>query len=130
VVALHVVSTLMMTMHCLLSNSLQQASRLCSKQVRPAALLRTSTFPRNATARGGIRVSSRGYVSETKKGHAQVSVGTAIRGDQTEFFTEAGKLPENVSVQSTNVGTDSVLSPVVGMLDRTHIWDHCLGDES
>lgn len=92
------------------SSSLLQTSRICLKRSAPSACL----------ARGSAayvtRLSSqrRGYVSETKKGNAQVSVDTAIRAEQNKFFKETGKRPESEIVPGTSVNADAMMSPIAG----------------
>ena len=98
----------------LATTSLRQASRLCLKQSATS-----STLLRNSVARAASisnqNISARGYVSETKKGNAQVNVDTAIRADQKAFFKETGKLPENQTVPGTMVNADAMMSPMAGM---------------
>lgn len=62
------------------------------------------------------KTAKRGYVSETSKNNAQVSVDTAIRADQKAFFAETGKLPESKIVPGTNVDADAIMSPMAGKL--------------
>lgn len=95
------------------SNSLRQASRLCLKQSTSKAGLLRSSAPRVAGI-SGQKISTRGYVSATKKDSAQVNVDTAIRADQKAFFAETGKLPENEIIPGTNVNADAMMSPMAG----------------
>ena len=94
------------------STSLRQASRVCSKQVSSASLIRCASIPRVLPV--AAKTSKRGYVSETKKGNAQVNVETAIRADQKAFFAETGKLPENQPMQGTTLNADAMMSPIAG----------------
>lgn len=100
-------------MSAIASNTLRQASRRCLKPSGSA-----STLFRNPTARVvpicHQKISRRGYVSETKKDNAQVSVDTAIRADQKAFFAETGKLPENQTLPGTSVNADAMMSPMAG----------------
>lgn len=98
-----------MIMSSLASKSLRQASRLCLKQSSPAAgLLRSSAFARVAST------SRRGYVSETKKDSAQVTVDTAIRSEQKAFFEETGKHAQDQSISGASVNADAMMSPMAG----------------
>lgn len=96
------------------STSLRQASRACVKQVSSAGLIRSASIPRVLPI--SAKTSKRGYVSETKKGNAQVNVETAIRADQKAFFAETGKLPENQRMQGTASNADAMMSPIAGRL--------------
>jgi cysteine desulfurase len=97
------------------SKSLRQASRACVKQVSSAGLIRSASVPRVLPI--AVKTTSkRGYVSETKKGNAQVNVETAIRADQKAFFAETGKLPENQPMQGTTSNADAMMSPIAGWL--------------
>jgi cysteine desulfurase len=96
------------------STSLRQASRLCLKQsAASTGLLRRSAASRVAAA-SSQRISRRGYVSESKKDSAQVSVDTAIRAEQKAFFAETGKLPEKHIMPGTSVNADAMMSPMAG----------------
>lgn len=97
------------------SASLRQASRLCTKRVTSAGLVRNSLPPRGILG-SGQKILSRGYVSETKKDSAQVSIETAIRADQKAFLAETGKLPENQSIPGVSVNADAMMSPIAGKL--------------
>ncbi|EHK99960.1 putative Cysteine desulfurase, mitochondrial [Glarea lozoyensis 74030] len=104
------------------ANTVRQATRLCAKQSSSAStLLRTSTF--RAATISGQKVSRRGYVSESKKDSAQVSIDTAVRADQKAFFNETSKLPENTIVGGTNVNADAMMSPMAGVLKEATIMD-------
>ncbi|TGO30898.1 hypothetical protein BPAE_0003g01840 [Botrytis paeoniae] len=107
-----------MIMSSLASKSLRQASRLCLKQSSPAAgLLRSSAFTRVAS------ISRRGYVSETKKDSAQVTVDTAIRSEQKAFFEETGKHAQDQSISGTSVNADAMMSPMAGVLKQATVMD-------
>jgi cysteine desulfurase len=105
---------LMLNMSNIASSSLRQASRLCSKQVSSAGLIRAAPLPR-VVAASAQKISRRTYVSETKKDHAQVNVETAIRADPKAFFAETGKLPENQLMHGTTANADAMMSPIAGM---------------
>ena len=99
------------------ANSLRQASRLCLKQKPPSAaagLLRSPATARVAAGLPSQKISRRGYVSETRKDSAQVTVDTAIRVEQKAFFAETGKLPEKQIVPGTSVNADAMMSPIAG----------------
>lgn len=96
------------------ATSLRQFSRLCLKQ----SLSTTGILRSSATRVAGIsnqKTSRRGYVSETKKGQAQVNVDTTIRAEQKAFFAETGKLPEKIML-GTSVNADAMMSPMAGKL--------------
>jgi len=104
------------------TNSLRQVSRLNLKQpFLSAGLLRSST-PGVAAIKIN-RTAKRGYVSETKRDNAQVSVDTTIRADQKAFFQETGKLPENQRVPGTSVNADAMMSPMAGVLKQATVMD-------
>lgn len=67
-----------------------------------------------ALASTASKISSRQYVSESKKNSAQVNIDTAIKADQKAFFAETGKLPENQVMDGTNVAADAMMSPIAG----------------
>jgi len=69
------------------------------------------------------RTETRKYVSETKKGNAQVNVDTVIRADQKAFFKETGKLPEHQTMPGTLVNADAMMSPMAGVLKQATIMD-------
>ena len=96
------------------ANTMRQASRLCVRQSNSAAgKLRTPSL--RATATSGQSISRRGYVSETKKDNAQVSIDTAVKADQKAFFQESGKLPQNTIIGGINVNADAMMSPMAGV---------------
>lgn len=101
----------MLNMSSIASNSLRQASRLCTKQVSSAGLGRAATVSRVLPV-STQKISGRRYVSETKKDNAQVNVETAIMADQKAFFVEPGKLLENQPTQGT---PDAIMSPIASM---------------
>ncbi|CAG8973683.1 hypothetical protein HYALB_00002249 [Hymenoscyphus albidus] len=104
------------------ANSLRQASRLCLKPaVSNASLLRASTH--RAAAISAQKIATRGYVSESKKDNAQVSVETAIRADQKQFFQETGKRPQDEIVPGTSTTADAMMSPMAGVLKQATIMD-------
>jgi cysteine desulfurase len=103
-------------MSAIASTSLRQASRLCLKQSAPANCLLRSSGAARVVGISTQKVSKRGYVSESKKDNAQVSVDTAIRADQKAFFAETGKLPENQILPGTSANADAMMSPIAGIL--------------
>jgi cysteine desulfurase len=103
-------------MSSIASSSLRQASRLCAKQVSSAGLIRTATASMVLPV-CAQKISRRGYVSETKKGNAQVNVESAIMADQKAFFAETGKLPEDQPMQGTTANADAMMSPIAGVFD-------------
>ncbi|TAQ90873.1 hypothetical protein B7494_g803 [Chlorociboria aeruginascens] len=105
------------------SPSLRLASRLCLRQSpSTAGLLRNSMVSRVAHISTQV-IPRRGYVSETKNNHAQVSVDTAITAEQKAFFAETGKKPGDVVVPGTSVEADAMMSPMAGVLKQATILD-------
>ncbi|KAG0652482.1 hypothetical protein D0Z07_0065 [Hyphodiscus hymeniophilus] len=105
------------------STSLRQASRLCLKQsASSTGLLRSSATSKVASI-SSQKISRRGYVSETKKDSAQISVDTAIKADQKAFFAETGKLPEQHIMPGTGIPADAMMSPMAGVLKQATIMD-------
>ncbi|KAI9742175.1 MAG: cysteine desulfurase [Claussenomyces sp. TS43310] len=102
--------------------SLRHAVRLGAKQNPSTGLLRSSNLPKTL-ASASRKPSARGYVSETKKDNAQVSIDSAIRADQKAFFAETGKSPENVPMQGTSVDADAMMSPMAGVLKQATVMD-------
>lgn len=79
------------------------------------ALGRSSTLPRVAAV-SAQNISKRNYVSESKKDNAQVSVETAIRGDQKKFFAETGKNAEGQPMMGSSANADAMMSPMAGKM--------------
>lgn len=99
------------------SKSLRQASRLYAKS--SAGLIRSSPFTESrvaAATASSSKISSRNYVSETKKDNAQVNVDTAIRAEQKAFFQETGKKPEGQPMMGSSANADAMMSPIAGEL--------------
>lgn len=107
-------------MSAIASTSLRQASRLCLR--RSAAGLSSKSAAVRAAALSQY-TARRGYVSETPKKNASVSVDTAIRADQKAFFAETGKLPENQIVPGSNADADAMMSPMAGMFLMSEFTD-------
>jgi len=76
--------------------------------------LRSFAAPRVARI-SSQKTSRRGYVSQTKKGNAQVNTDTTIRAEQKAFFAESGKLPENQIFPGTSANADAMMSPIAGI---------------
>lgn len=89
--------------------------------VSSAALLR-GPAPKVAAV-AGQKISTRGYVSETKPDNAQVNIDTAIRADQKAFIQQAGKMPEGQKVPGTSMSADVMMSPMAGVLKQATIMD-------
>jgi cysteine desulfurase len=102
-------------MSAIASTSLRQASRLCLKQSAPVNCLLRSSGAARVAGISTQKASRRGYVSESKKDNAQVSVDTAIRADQKTFFAETGKLPESQILPGTSANADAMMSPIAGI---------------
>jgi cysteine desulfurase len=96
------------------STALRQASLLCAKQVSSAGLKRATTLPRTFSAISQ-KSSRRGYVSESKKNDAQVSVESTIMADQKKFMAETGKAPSDVSMPGTSADAGAMMDPMAGM---------------
>lgn len=88
-------------------------STSASGLLRSSGAVRAAGLPAPKTAR-------RGYVSETKKDSAQVSVDTTIRADQKAFFAETGKLPENQTVPGSGLDAGAMMSPIAGF--SLQVW--------
>jgi cysteine desulfurase len=101
---------------------LRQASRLGLKQSAPANCLLRSSATARAAGISSQKISRRGYVSESKKDSAQVSVDTTIRANQKAFFAETGRFPENQIIPGTNANTDAMMSPIAGILPYVRWW--------
>lgn len=96
------------------SKSLRQASRLYPKS--PAGLIRSPSLAESRVAAiASSKISSRNYVSETKKDNASVNVDTAIRAEQKAFFQQTGKKPEAQPMMGTSVNADAMMSPIAGV---------------
>lgn len=95
------------------STALRQASRLCTKQASSAGLKRATALPRTFTATSQ-KSSRRGYVSESKKNDAQVTVESTIMADQKKFMADTGKLPSDVSMSGTSADPGAMMDPMAG----------------
>lgn len=99
--------------------ALRQASRLGLKQSLASAPLRQSQSIPRLAATAVSRTSRRGYVSETKRDHAQVKVETAIRLDKKDFMNEKGELVMPGSASAF----DAAGSPVAEVLKEAKLMD-------
>ncbi|KAI1178601.1 cysteine desulfurase [Nemania sp. FL0916] len=101
------------------ATALRRASRLGLKQPFTSASLRQGqSIPRLAAA-SASRTSQRGYVSETKRDNAQVSVETAIRLDKSNFMNAKGELVMPGSANALNAAG----SPVAEVLKEAKLLD-------
>lgn len=101
------------------TTALRRAARLGFKQSFASAPLRQpQSIPRLATT-AVSRTSQRGYVSETKRGNAQVNVETAIRLDKKDFMNEKGELVMPGSASALNAAG----SPVAEVLKEATLMD-------
>jgi cysteine desulfurase len=102
--------------------ALRHASRSCAR--------RLSTYSpsqlRPALGLNHLRNTRRGYVSESKPAHAQVSevnIESQIKADQRNFVKQSGKLPGDVEVTGTGMSADIMMSPSAGILKQATIMD-------
>jgi hypothetical protein len=72
----------------------------------------SSAFPR-ITA-----ISRKQYVTESKPSQATVNVDTAIKSDQKAFLKQTGERAEDVTMPTTGMSGDAMMSPTAGK--------HCL----
>lgn len=93
----------------------RQASRVYSRRLSSHSTRVPWTF---ATVRG-----TRSYVTETKAGHAQVNVETAIKEEQKSFMKQAGVSPQNVKLPGTPASGDAAMSPSAGILKQATVMD-------
>ena len=97
-------------MSAIAPKSMRQACRLCSR--RPSSLKPTSTLQAQIKSLPSQR---RNYVSETKPDNATVNIDTAIKADQKSFIEQTGKRPQDVTMPSTQMSADTMMSPAAGM---------------
>ncbi|KAF2014788.1 cysteine desulfurase [Aaosphaeria arxii CBS 175.79] len=104
-------------------------SHLAPSFARQAVRIATRRYPSSAFARaapGAAALRSHGYrsyVTETKPSNATVNVETAIKADQKAFLEETGKRPQDVSMPTTGMAADAMLSPSAGILKQATIMD-------
>ncbi|KAJ8118753.1 hypothetical protein ONZ43_g3930 [Nemania bipapillata] len=101
------------------TTALRRASRLGLKQSITTAPLRQSPHLPRLPATTISRTSRRSYVSETKRGNAQVNVETAIRLDKSNFMNEKGELVMPGSASALSAAG----SPVAGVLKEAKLLD-------
>jgi cysteine desulfurase len=102
--------------------ALRQASRSCTR--------RLSTYSpsqlRPALGSNHLRNTRRGYVSESKPAHAQVSevnFESQIKADQRNFVKQSGKMPGDVEMPGTGMSADIMLNPTADILKQATIMD-------
>ncbi|KAI9889444.1 MAG: cysteine desulfurase [Vezdaea aestivalis] len=69
------------------------------------------------------RLSRRHYVSQSKKGNAQVNLDTTIKAERKSFLSQTGKKPEDVTVPGLGMSGDSMMSPTAGILKQATVMD-------
>ncbi|KAJ5769493.1 Cysteine desulfurase [Penicillium odoratum] len=94
----------------------RQASLACSRRLSSSC-----SAPRRVLATG-FR-GTRSYVTETKAGHAQVNVETAIKEEQKSFMKQTGVTPGSVKLPGSAVSGDSAMSPSAGILKQATVMD-------
>lgn len=103
------------------SNALRQATRAgCSGRRLSSSVLRITASPLPLARR---TVAGRRYVSESKPGHAQVSVDTAIKMEQKKFMENTGLQPQNAELSASATSGDTATSPTAGILKQATIMD-------
>lgn len=96
----------------------RQASRACSRHLASRG---TWTAPRCVLATGTN--GARSYVTESKPGHAQVNVETAIKEEQKSFMKQAGVSAQSVNLPGTPASGDTAMSPSAGILKQATVMD-------
>jgi cysteine desulfurase len=103
------------------TTALRQAGRLGSGRVRSLPF-RTLPSTSSSSIRAATSSGRRNYVSETKKGNAQVNVETAIKADQKSFISQTGKSPGEFNVPGTGLGADLMMNPTAGKSTSIILW--------
>lgn len=96
----------------------RQASRVYSRRLASQGAW---VAPRRALATG-VR-GGRSYVTETKAGHAQVNVETAIKEEQKSFMKKAGVAPGSVELPGSPATADAAMSPSASILKQATVMD-------
>lgn len=96
----------------------RQASRAYSRRLSSRGAW---TAPHRVLATG-VR-GARSYVTETKAGHAQVNVETAMKEEQKSFMKRAGAAPQDVDLPGSPATGDAALSPSAGILKQATVMD-------
>lgn len=96
----------------------RQASRAYSRHLASRG---SWLAPRQALATG-VR-GARSYVTETKAGHAQVNVETAIKEEQKNFMKQTGVAPQNADLPGASTSADAAMSPSAGILKQATVMD-------
>lgn len=97
----------------------RQASRTCLRRLSSSQHGRFTGSP----AVRAVVNSRRSYVSESKAGHAQVNVDTAIKAEQKAFMEKTGLQPGKVQLPGAAVSGDTAMSPSAGILQQATIVD-------
>ncbi|KAI0402560.1 cysteine desulfurase [Xylaria palmicola] len=100
------------------TTALRRASRLGLKPSFATALRQSQPLTRLAAA-ATSSTARRGYVSETKRDNAQVSVETAIKLDKHDFMNEKGELV----MPGSKSALDAAGSPVAEVLKEAKLLD-------
>lgn len=85
----------------------RQALRIASRRYPASAFARTSLRTAAAAAR-------RSYVSETKSNNATVNIDTTIQAEKKAFLNQTGERAEDVSMPTTGMSADAMMSPTAG----------------
>lgn len=96
----------------------RQASRVYSRRLASQGAW---AAPRRVLATG-VR-GGRSYVTETKAGHAQVNVETAIKEEQKSFMKKAGVAPGSVELPGAPATGDAAMSPSASILKQATVMD-------
>ena len=81
---------------------------------RQALRIASRRYPASAASRALSAGARRHYVTETSASRASVNVDTAVKADQQAFLKETGKRPQEVTMPTTGMGADAMLSPTAG----------------
>ncbi|KAH0565062.1 hypothetical protein GP486_001544 [Trichoglossum hirsutum] len=101
----------------------RQAALLCSRNPTSSTLLvRCVPHLRTAAPISRLRIGTRSYVSETKKGNAQVNAETAIKADRRDFIPKTERTPEDV-MSTAGISADAAVGPTVAVLSQATIMD-------
>lgn len=102
---------------------LRQLPRVCERRLSSSHVRHLPPL-RPAAGSAPARLSRRGYVSESKPKHAQVSdVEAAIKADQKSFIQQTGNRPSQVTMPGTEMSADTMMSPSAAILKHATIMD-------
>ncbi|KAF2005745.1 cysteine desulfurase [Amniculicola lignicola CBS 123094] len=97
----------------------RQALRICSRRYASTAFARTAPRVAASLATSGRRR----YVSETKPSNATVNVDTTIKAEHKAFLSQTGQRPPDVTMPTTAMAADVMMSPGAGILKQATVMD-------